>query len=132
MNITIVAVLLILFMFSLKYFMQKKAKKSQGKSVNIDLFNDEIKALLNQKKSIIYFYTPTCGACKAQAPIIDRLKRKLKNVEKIDLSGKNDIVKEFGMMGTPTTVLMKGNTISEIFVGLKKLDFLKTKFEAMP
>lgn len=86
MNITIVAILLILLMLALKYFMQRRARKSQGKFVNIDLFDDEIKILLGQKKSILYFYTPTCRACRTQAPIIDKLRKDLTHVGKIDLS----------------------------------------------
>ena len=129
MDIGIVALTIIVFMFTLKFIMQKRARKSQGKSINISLFNEELKALLNRDKSILYFYSPTCGACKTQTPIIDELKERLKFVGKIDLSLNSEASKEFGIIGTPTTALMKGNIVEEIFVGLKKYDFLKTKFE---
>ena len=43
----------------------------------------------------------------------------------IDLSKNMMATKEFGILGTPTTAIMKGNTVSQIFVGLKKYDFLK-------
>ena len=109
--------------------MQKRAQKSKGKSIDISIFNDEIKTLLNGNKSILYFYTPTCGACKAQTLIIDELKEDLNFVGKIDLSENSEASKEFGILGTPTTAIMKGNIVAEIFVGLKKFDFLKTKFE---
>ncbi len=129
MDIAIAALTIIVFMLALKFIIQKKAQKSLGKSVDISLFNEEIKALLNGNKSILYFYTPTCGACKTQAPIIDELKEDLNFVGKIDLSKKREASKEFGILGTPTTAIMKGNTVVEIFVGFKKFDFLKTKFE---
>ena len=129
MDIAIVALAIIIFMLTLKYSMQLRAQNSKGKSVDTSIFNDEIKTLLNGNKSILYFYTPTCGACKTQAPIIDELKEDLKFVGKIDISQNSEASKEFGILGTPTTSIMKGNIIAEIFVGLKKFDFLKTKFE---
>jgi len=131
MDIAIVALTIIVFMFTLKFIMQKRAQKSKGKSVDISLFNDDIKTLLSGDKSILYFYTPTCGACKTQAPIIDKLKEDLSFVGKIDLSENREASKEFGILGTPTTAIMKGNSVAEIFVGLKKFDFLKTKFETL-
>jgi thioredoxin-like negative regulator of GroEL len=44
-------------------------------------------------------------------------------VGKIDLSQKIDVAKEFGIMGTSTTVLMSNNKIVGIFVGIKKRIF---------
>ena len=129
MNIAITALTIIVFMIIFKFAMQKRAQKSKGKYVDIFLFTEEIKALLNGNKSILYFYTPTCGACKTQTPIIDELKEDLNFVGKIDLSENSEASKEFGILGTPTTAIMKGNNVAEIFVGLKKFDFLKTKFE---
>lgn len=111
--------------------MQKRVQKSKGRSIDVSLFDEEIKTLLSGDKSILYFYTPACRACKTQAPIIDELKEKINFVGKIDLSENIEASKEFGILGTPTTAIMKGNIISEIFVGLKKYEFLKTEFENM-
>jgi thioredoxin len=129
MDIAITAIVIIFFILTLKFIMQKRSEKTKGKSVDLSLFDDEIKNLLLGNKSILYFYTPTCGACKSQAPIIDKLKEEVEFVGKIDLSKNRDASTEFGILGTPTTVIMKGNTVTEIFVGLKKYDFLKTKYE---
>ena len=129
MDIAITALTIIVLMLILKFIMQKRAQKSKGKTVDLTIFDDQIKTLLKGEKSILYFYTPTCGACKTQVPIIDKLKEDLNFVGKIDLSKNNNASKEFGILGTPTTAIMKGNSIVEIFVGLKKYDFLKTKFE---
>lgn len=131
MDIAITAIVIIFFMVTLKFITQKRSQKTKGKSVDISLFNDEIKNLLNGNKSILYFYTPTCGACKTQAPIIDKLKEEIEFVGKIDLSINRAVSTEFGILGTPTTAIMKGNTVTEIFVGLKKYDFLKTKYETV-
>ncbi len=131
MEIAITALTIIILMLALKFIMQKRAQKSQGKSIDTSLFDEEIKTLLNGNKSILYFYTPTCGVCKQQTPIIDKLKKELSMVGKIDLSQNQSAAPEFGILGTPTTILMKGNVVGEVFVGLKKSDFLKTKFETL-
>ncbi len=131
MEIAITALTIIILMLALKFIMQKRAQKSQGKSIDTSLFDEEIKTLLNGNKSILYFYTPTCGVCKQQTPIIDKLKEELSMVGKIDLSQNQSAAPEFGILGTPTTILMKGNVVGEVFVGLKKSDFLKTKFETL-
>ena len=131
MDIIITASVIVAFMILLKLITQKKLQKSLGKQIDISIFNEDIKTLLNGKKSILYFYTPTCGVCKTQAPIINKLKEELNFVGKIDLTQSAGASKEFGILGTPTTAIMKGNTVVEIFVGLKKYDFLKSKFEAL-
>lgn len=131
MDIGITVGVIVVLMLSLKLFAQKKLQRVKGKSINISIFTNEIQNLLNGKKSILYFYTPSCGACKAQSPIIDKLKDDINFVGKIDLSDKREVATEFGILGTPTTAIMRGNNIEEIFVGLKKFDFLKAKFEAL-
>lgn len=129
MDILITAIVIISAFIGLKFLMQKKAQRSKGKEVDISIFDDNIQTLLKSNKSILYFYTPTCGACKSQTPIIDKLDKKTNAVGKIDLSINRNAAKEFGIMGTPSTAIMSGNRISEIFVGLKKENFLKSKFD---
>lgn len=129
MDILITAIVIISAFIGLKFLMQKKAQRSKGKEVDISIFDDNIQTLLKSNKSILYFYTPTCGACKSQTPIIDKLDKETNAVGKIDLSINRDAAKEFGIMGTPSTAIMSGNRISEIFVGLKKENFLKSKFD---
>ncbi|MBU0472728.1 MAG: thioredoxin family protein [Bacteroidetes bacterium] len=131
MDVAITVGVIVLLMLSLKLFMQKRVQRVKGKSVNVSIFTSDIQELLKGKKSILYFYTPSCGACKTQSPIIDRLKDDIDFVGKIDLSDKREVATEFGILGTPTTAIMRGNNIEEIFVGLKKFDFLKAKFEVL-
>ncbi len=129
MDILITAIVIISVFVGLKFLMQKRAQRSKGKEVDISIFDDNIQKLLRSKKSILYFYTPTCGACKSQTPIIDKLKTEINAVVKIDLSVNRNAANEFGIMGTPSTAIMSGNIITEIFVGLKRETFLKSKFD---
>ncbi|MCF6270470.1 MAG: thioredoxin family protein [Melioribacteraceae bacterium] len=131
MDIAITAFTIIILMLILKFIMERRAQKSQGKLIDVSIVSEEVKALLTGSKSILYFYTPTCGVCKTQSPIIDKLKEDLIFVGKIDLSANSNTQKEFGILGTPTTAIMQGNKVIEIFVGFKKYNFLKTKFETL-
>ena len=129
MDILIAVVVIMSVFIGLRFLMQKRAQRSKGKEVDISIFDDKIKRLLKSEKSILYFYTPTCGACKSQTPIIDKLDDETNAVGKIDLSINRDAAKEFGIMGTPSTAIMSGNRIAEIFIGLKQENFLKNKFD---
>jgi len=129
MDILITAIVIISLFVGLRLFMQKRAQRSKGKDVDISIFDDKVKSLLKGEKSILYFYTPTCGACRSQTPIIDKLANETDAVGKIDLSVNRNAAKEFGIMGTPSTAIMSGNRIAEIFIGLKQKKFLKRKFD---
>ena len=129
MDILIAVVVIMSVFIGLRFLMQKRAQRSKGKEVDISIFDDKIKKLLKSEKSILYFYTPTCGACKSQTPIIDKLDDETNAVGKIDLSINRAAAKEFGIMGTPSTAIMSGNRIAEIFIGLKHEKFLKKVFD---
>jgi len=129
MDILIAVVVIMSVFIGLRFLMQKRAQRSKGKEVDISIFDDKIKRLLKSEKSILYFYTPTCGACKSQTPIIDKLDDETNAVGKIDISINRDVAKEFGIMGTPSTAIMSGNRIAEIFIGLKHENFLKKVFD---
>ncbi|VAX26341.1 hypothetical protein MNBD_IGNAVI01-2508 [hydrothermal vent metagenome] len=129
MDILITVAVIITLFVGFRFLMQKRAQRSKGKEVDMSIFDDKIKSLLNGKKSILYFYTPTCGACRSQTPIIDKLDAETNAVGKVDLSINRDAAAEFGIMGTPSTAIMSGNKIAEIFIGLKQENFLKKKFD---
>ena len=86
MDILITVVVIISVFIGLRFLMQKRAQRSKGKEVDISIFDEKIIGLLKSEKSILYFYTPNCGACKSQTPIIDKLDDETNAVGKIDLS----------------------------------------------
>ena len=130
MEYVIIVAVIFLFFFGMRFFMLIKTKAKVGAEVDISKFDPKTKEMLKSNKSILYFYTPTCRACKTQAPVIDKLKNDLKLVGKIDISQHLEIAREFGIMGTPATAIMKKNKIVDVFVGYRNEAFLKSKFEA--
>ena len=71
MDILITAIVIISIFVGLRFLLQRRAQRSKGKKNDLSIFDDKIKTLLKSEKSLLYFFTPTCGACKSQTPIID-------------------------------------------------------------
>ncbi len=131
MDILITVLIIISVFFGFRHLIQKRAARAKGKIIDSSIFDDRIKSLLAKEKSILYFYTPTCGACRSQAPIIDKIESETEFVGKIDLSKSIGAAKEFGIMGTPSTALMKGNKVADIFIGVKQEKFLLERFNLL-
>lgn len=79
-------------------------------------------ALQTGKPVLFYFYTDNCAACKPMTPIIDKFRKNNRNVFKIDARREIDLVRKFGIMGTPSTVLVESGLIKEFLVGPQSED----------
>ncbi len=104
-----------------------RAKFRKGKSV--PEFGGEIgRAIRESKKVMLYFYSPTCSACKVQTPIIDKLissSNGKTKIFKIDVSKDVNIALKLGVIGTPSTVVIEDGKIKEFFVGVKSENILR-------
>lgn len=97
----------------------KKGKK-------IPSFSGEIgKKIQKGDKLLLYFYTPTCGACKSMTPVIDEMMKEENNIYKINLTRDYDIGKIFGVMGTPATIVVNDSKIDQYILGARSERFLK-------
>ncbi len=99
----------VIFMFLVQVFIRWKTGKIVGKEYRA--FGDNI---------ILYFYSPSCGMCRKMEPIIESISKKFK-VRKIDISDEVGfkIAKELGILGTPTTVIIKDGKIAKVFLGVQ-------------
>lgn len=70
-------------------------------------------------RHMLYFYTPTCAACRSMTPIINEMSGSNKNVYSIDASVRMDIARSFQIMATPTTIVVDNGKIDKIMVGAK-------------
>jgi len=77
------------------------------------------------EKLLVYFFSPSCGACKPITPIIDKLQNENSNIYKIDVSRKPEISRGFGVMGTPATIVVENKKISQYILGAKTESFIK-------
>ncbi len=97
----------------------KKGKEITGISGEL---GKKIKA---GEKLLVYFFSPTCGACRPVTPIIDKMIKENTNVYKIDASQKPDIRRGFGVMGTPATIVVENKKISQYILGAKSETFIR-------
>ncbi len=77
------------------------------------------------KKLMVYFYSPTCGACKAMTPMVDRLKKEFKGVFSVNLAKDMETARVFGVMGTPATVVVKNGQIQKFVLGARSEKYLR-------
>ncbi len=102
----------------LKLYVLKKAKTKEG--MMVESFSN----------GVIYFYSQRCGACKAMEPQVEALTKELE-VKKVDVfSGDgHKEAKKFGVMATPTTVLVKNGKVHKVFVGIVSADKILKEFK---
>ena len=74
---------------------------------------------------LAYFYSTSCSECKAQTPIIDTLANEYANIFKVDVAEHFEAARAFGVMATPTTVLVDQGKVVDVYVGTRTEAFLR-------
>ncbi len=69
------------------------------------------------KPALFYFYSPSCGACRAMTPVVRKLEKRHKGVFSVDISRDMDTARRFGVMATPTTITIKEGRIDRVLIG---------------
>lgn len=81
------------------------------------------------KVILINFFAEWCGACKAQDPILEELRRTTGNkvdIIKVNVSEDRDMAREFKVEATPTMFIIKGNNILRKYVGVTSRNELES------
>ena len=120
MKIILFAILLILaFLIVSQLTIVLKAKRNKGK--RIEGIPGQIGRKIAQGEGVLlYFFSPSCRACKAQTPIFQRVKKQFKNAYEVDVTKSGNIARKFNVMGTPSIAWIKDGTIQEFWVGLRQ------------
>ncbi len=124
----IIALYIILGIFALFMIMQfgmvLAAKKSKG--MKLSGLKANLKKLEGKGASgLVYFFSPSCHACKAQTPVIKTLQSNYKNVYDVDISKDSNTARIFGIKATPTTIAVEDGIIRQVFLGVKPQEFLE-------
>jgi thioredoxin 1 len=106
---------------ALQVFMVLKMKLKKG-SAAPQLDGKAGKMMRGYDKSLFYFYSPACRACKPMTPYVKTMADKHKQVMLVDISKEMSIAQKFGVMGTPSVVLVKDGKIKEFLVGFQPED----------
>ncbi len=103
----------VLFVVGMRVFMVMRIKRREGKPVP-ELPGKLGRAARGRGLSMFYFYSPQCGPCKAMTPVVKSMRG---DVFAVDITKDMDVARKFGVMATPTTVLVKQGVVQQILVG---------------
>ena len=98
---------------------------SEPINLNKDSFTSETSD--SAKPSLVDFWAPWCGPCKALTPILNEIAAEhgdKVNVYKVNVDENTDLAQEHGVQSILTIMVFKGGKISETIVGLKTKDEL--------
>ncbi|MCB0745132.1 MAG: thioredoxin family protein [Ignavibacteriae bacterium] len=127
----IIALVLVTLFITFQIYVFVKSKKSVGNPIPFDTINNEIANKIKDKKSLIYFYSPSCHNCKKQTPIIEKLKSEFQSIISVDISKDLETARAFNIMGTPSILLLGTKTIEGVFVGVKNESFIREKLHEL-
>lgn len=101
----------------LRFFMWFKSWSKKGKPA--PEVGGKLGQFVKRGSSVIaYFYSPSCSACKVQEKNLAQVQQKFSNIVRINVAHDHDVARKFGVMGTPTTVLIKDQKIQQYYVGV--------------
>jgi len=95
-----------------------RARLARGRAV------PELDALLTaeQRQSprlLVYFWSPSCGMCRAMTPVIDKLAAERPNVLKVNVAESMALAKHFGVMATPSLAVVENGVVKNLLLGAK-------------
>ena len=117
--IIIIGFILLLFIILPRLMMKFKAARMKGKDAPT-IHKKSGNRIRSGKKTVLYFFTPSCGACKMQEPIIAQLNQKYTNaIFKIDASRNREAARAYGVMGVPFIVFINEGKIIKAMAGVQ-------------
>jgi thioredoxin 1 len=120
---SLIAILLLLFI-GYRYFMMFKVKFKKVKEAP-ELSGRYGKAVRSGQKALFYFYSEQCGACKPMTPVVRELSEEFRNCFLVDVRSDGVTPGVFGVMATPSTVIVEEGKIKDFLVGAKSRSALE-------
>jgi len=130
MNPFLIAVISLIALFILfQIYVLIKPKRSVGIIVPYEKIDSEIANKIKDKKSLLYFHSPSCHNCKTQTPIIEKLKKEFESIISVDTTKNLKTARTFNVMGTPSLLFLGSNKIKGFYVGVKNEVFIREKLQ---
>ncbi len=119
---------ILLALFALRFFFVLKMRRMKGRPAP-KLAGRHGKAISTGGKVLFYFHSPNCGACRSMTPMVKSMAELSETVFSIDVSRDYQTASQFGIMATPTTVLVEEGGVKELLLGPQPESRLRSLLE---
>lgn len=113
MGIVVAGVLILIV--GIQLLMWRRARQSVG-NVSPDTSSIDGPAASDPRR-LYYFYSASCGPCRAIKPLVEKLRQTHRNLIPVDVSQNIKLARQFGVAGTPSFILVDGGSIREVLLG---------------
>ncbi len=110
-------------MIGLNMMIRWRAQKMRGKPLPA-LPGPIGEKIRKADKGLVYFFSPSCGACRPLTPKLRSMHEKNKNIFLIDVSQQLDVARALSIMATPSIVEVERGTIAGVHIGVPPQDLL--------
>jgi len=114
-TILLISAVLILF-FGFQKYQMWKMQKNRGNPAPA-LSGQYGDAIDSGKASLFYFHSPSCGACRSMTPVISEFTGGGSRCFSVNVAQEMSVAQAFGVMGTPSTVIVENGIIRDFLVG---------------
>jgi len=106
---------LIALIVGMQLFMWIRAKRSVGNPAPDTSAIDGPAAA--DKRRLYYFYSASCGPCRAIKPLVEKLRQAHRNLIPVDVPQNLELARKFGIAGTPSFILVVDGQIEQVLLG---------------
>ncbi len=96
--------------------------------------NFEEAVLTSSLPTLVDFWAPWCGPCKAMGPVIEEVAKELEGravVGKVNVDDHPQLAQSYNVLSIPTLVFFKGGKVVDQFVGALAKELLLEKMNAL-
>ncbi|MEZ5126855.1 MAG: thioredoxin family protein [Thermoleophilia bacterium] len=118
--LVVVVVLGIVVLFVPRALMAAKGAKLKGKPAPTP-HKASAKRIKSGARTILYFHTPSCRACQAVDPVVNRLMKRYPGaIFKVNAATDRKAASAYGVLGVPYLAFIEGGTLVSTRTGIQK------------